>query len=177
MTELLVLTATSIILILVLLGLAVYLMYSVLIYIHGAPFVPANRQRVERMVALANMPPGSRVADLGSGDGRIVMAFARKGVQADGYELHPQLVWYSRLVARLKGLSALAKFYRQDIFRVDCSQYRCVTLYVFPNMVSRLEEKLQDELQPGAKVVSLGFAFPTWPHVEKQGSIYVYEKK
>lgn len=176
MVTLIWLTAVGILLVLLLFGLLSYLLYSALIHYHSAPFVPASRQRVRRMLELAQASPGDRVADLGSGDGRIVIAFAKHGVKADGFELHPHLVWYSRILAWLKGVSALTTFHRQDIFDVDYSNYQIVTLYVFPSMMSRLETKLQRELPVGAKVLSLAFPFPNWQPVDKHGSIYVYEK-
>jgi hypothetical protein len=164
--------------VLLLLGaiLVVALVSLVVATLTGAPFVPVSNKVAERMAELANLKPGDRAVDLGSGDGRIVMAMAKRGAQAEGYEIQPLLVWWSRWRIWRQGLSSKAKVGRRNLWTVDCSGARAITLYAFPSMMLKLEQKLQAELPTGARVVSLSFAFPHWQPVLTEGSIRVYEK-
>ena len=61
----------------------------------GAIYDPSNNESVKKMVELAQIKPGEKSVDLGSGDGRVVIEFAKKGIQAHGYEINPLLVMIS----------------------------------------------------------------------------------
>ncbi|MBV95575.1 hypothetical protein ESR_17993, partial [Eschrichtius robustus] len=74
------------------------------------------------------------LVDIGSGDGRIVIAAAKEGFTAVGYELNPWLVWYSRYCARREGVQASAKFYISDLWKVTFSQYSNVVIFGVPQM-------------------------------------------
>lgn len=143
----------------------------------GAPFVTMPKGRAERIAELAGVEAGDRAIDLGSGDGRVTAALARRGALADGCEIQPLLVWWSRFLLWRAGLGSKTRIFQGNLWRVDCSPYQVVTLYGFPSMMSRLERKLQNELQPGARVVSLAFQFPSWQPVKEEGTIRVYEVK
>ncbi|XP_016808236.1 ATP synthase subunit C lysine N-methyltransferase isoform X1 [Pan troglodytes] len=80
------------------------------------PFVPATTKQIENVVKMLRCRRGSLV-DIGSGDGRIVIAAAKKGFTAVGYELNPWLVWYSRYRAWREGVHGSAKFYISDLWK------------------------------------------------------------
>uniref|UniRef100_A0A8C0DH64 ATP synthase c subunit lysine N-methyltransferase n=1 Tax=Balaenoptera musculus TaxID=9771 RepID=A0A8C0DH64_BALMU len=82
------------------------------------PFVPATAKQIENVVKMLRCRRGPLV-DIGSGDGRIVIAAAKEGFTAVGYELNPWLVWYSRYRARREGVQASAKFYISDLWKVS----------------------------------------------------------
>lgn len=142
----------------------------------GAPYVPVPQNVARRMAELAEVNEGDRAIDLGSGDGRIVAALAKHGAMAEGYEIQPLLVWWSRWRLWRAGLAATTRVERKNLWKVDCSRARAVTLYAFPTMMLRLEQKLQKELPKGARVVSLSFAFPNWQPVLEEGKMRVYVK-
>jgi hypothetical protein len=153
--------------------LLVALVFMVVASLKGAPFVPMGQALVEQVVELAEIKTGDRAIDLGSGDGRLVAAMARHGAQAEGYEIQLFLVWWSRWRLYRQGLrNALVQ--QQNLWQVDCTGARVVTLYAFPSMMDGLERKLQKELAPGARVVSLGFVFPNWQPSVIKGKVRVY---
>ncbi|XP_024434360.2 ATP synthase subunit C lysine N-methyltransferase isoform X1 [Desmodus rotundus] len=125
------------------------------------PFVPATTKQIENVVKMLRSGRGPLV-DIGSGDGRIVIAAAKEGFTAVGYELNPWLVWYSRYRAWREGVQHLAKFYISDLWKVTFSQYSNVVIFGVPQMMLQLEKKLELELQDDARVIACRFPFPHW---------------
>lgn len=125
-----------------------------------AEFVPTPPDVVKRMLELAAVTKGDVVYDLGSGDGRIVIAAAKTyGCKAVGVELDKKLVADSRERAKRAGVEKLATFEQGDLFEADFSQSTVVTLFILPAMSKKLVPKL-DKLKPGARIVSHCFAIP-----------------
>jgi outer membrane protein assembly factor BamB len=125
-----------------------------------AIFVPTPADVVEKMLESAALTAGSVLYDLGSGDGRIVMAAARKhGCRAVGYELDSHLVELSRETARSNGLERLVRIERADLFTADLSDADVVVVYLPTNLLARLRPQF-DRLKPGARVVSHQFPIP-----------------
>lgn len=150
--------------------------FALWLVLSGAPFVPAKTDAVERIVEGCDPHPGMKAADIGSGDGRILLALARAGAEAHGYEINPFLVWWSRRRIRRAGLDGRAFVHWKNLWRADFSPFDAVTLFGVGHIMRRLETKLRNELKPGAKAVSLAFAFPTWTPSRKIGEIIVYEQ-
>lgn len=150
-------------------ALAVWLLLS------GAPYIPTKREGVEKMVELARVRPGARAVDIGSGDGRLVMALARAGAQAHGYEINPLLVWISRRRIRRAGLQDRATISWSNLWKADFSRFDVVTLFGVTHIMRRLERKLGRELKQGSRVVSIGFKFPTWAMAEQADGVYAYD--
>ncbi|MEK7648739.1 MAG: class I SAM-dependent methyltransferase [Patescibacteria group bacterium] len=161
---------------LVLIGMTLYVLGLLISPLFGAPFVPSRKASVEDMLRLANIKPGQRSADLGSGDGRIVCAFASQGADAVGYEINPMLAWYSRLKMGRKRFSGSAQAIIGDFMQHDLSGYDVITAYLMPAFMVKLEPKLLRELKPGSRVVSNSFIFPHWKPIAHEGHVYVYEK-
>src|SRR5690606_25204387 len=127
-----------------------------------APFVPTVEEDVELMLDVAEVRPEDYVIDLGSGDGRIVIAAARRGARAHGVEIEPDLVELSRRNAREAGVEDRATFVEGDLFEADISEASVVTLYLFPEVNIALRPKLLAELAPGTRVVSNSFDMGDW---------------
>ena len=147
------------------------------IMLGGAFFAPSNKKEVERMILISGVKPGDKAVDLGSGDGRLVIALAKARVQAHGYEVNPILVWWSRRKIKKAGLSSKAFIHRQNFWNSDLSGFNVVSVFGIKYMMSKLEAKLKKELKPGARVVSNYFVFPNWKHSKKEGNAYLYLKK
>lgn len=142
----------------------------------GAPYVPSDDRIVDMMVSLAGIKEGEKAADLGSGDGRIVVSLAKAGAVADGYEISPFLVWYSRYRLKKEGLSKNAKILQKNFWKVDFSDYDVIALYQVTYVMNGLEKKLLKELKPGARVVCNAFKMPNWkPKTQKDG-VFLYVK-
>ncbi|NXD11323.1 F173B methyltransferase, partial [Nothocercus nigrocapillus] len=144
------------------------------------PFVPATSAQIENVLQMLRGRRGSLV-DIGSGDGRIVIAAAKRGFKAVGYELNPWLVWYSRYSAWRDGVHQNTKFYISDLWKVSFSHYTNVVIFGVPQMMPQLEKKLEEELQHNARVIACRFPFPCWipDHITGEGidTVWAYDLK
>jgi hypothetical protein len=130
---------------------------------HVAPFVPTPHEVVSRMLELAEIKKGDVLYDLGSGDGRIVVAAAKKfGIRAVGFEIDSGLVKDSRQIIEDAGLEELIEIREQDIRTVDFSPATVVTMYLYPAVNLRLRPVLMRELKPGSRVISHDFGMGSW---------------
>ena len=128
-------------------------------------YVPTPQPVVEAMLELARVKRGDVVYDLGSGDGRIVIAAAKKyGATGVGFEIDPALVKKARENAAAAGVSKQVRFVTQDLFTADLSKATVVTLYLLQSINERLRPKLVRQLKPGTRIVSHVFNMgPEWP--------------
>jgi len=127
------------------------------------PFVTTPEEVVERMLLLAGTRADDFVVDLGSGDGRIVIAAARRfGARGLGVDIDAKLVALSRDNARRAGVEARVRFEERDVLATDLSRATVVTIYLLPWLVDRLQPKLMDELQPGTRIVAHAFPMKGW---------------
>lgn len=161
--------------------IAIYLVIFVLTILflyhasQGALYVPTHQAKVEKMAELATARPGMKTLDLGSGDGRIVIAMARAGALAVGYEVNPILYFWSRHKIKKLGLEARAKIYFKNFWRADFSQFDVITVFGINYIMGRLEQKLAREAKSGTRVISYAFSFPTWKYSQKIGAILIYD--
>jgi SAM-dependent methyltransferase len=126
-------------------------------------FVPTPEEVVEAMLRLAEVGPDDIVYDLGSGDGRIPIAAARRfGARGVGIDLDPKLVAQATRTAREAGVADRVTFVEADIFDADISKATVVTLYLLTSINERLRPKLQKELRPGTRIVSHQFRMGDW---------------
>ncbi len=128
-----------------------------------SPYIPTPHRVVDKMLELANVGPDDTVYDLGSGDGRIVIAAAQKfGARAVGVEIRGELAEKSsQEIARL-GLQKSARIIHDDMFEVNLHPATVVTLYQLTSVNNRLRPVLEKKLRPGARVVSSDFQIPGW---------------
>jgi SAM-dependent methyltransferase len=124
-------------------------------------WMPTPEALVERMLTMAQVGPRDVVYDLGSGDGRMVIAAARRGARAVGVEFNPELVAFSERRARAQGVARHARFVQGDIFETDFSEATVVTLYLLSTLNMRLRPTLL-RMRPGTRVVSHAFSMDDW---------------
>ena len=157
------------------LAIGLYLVFFVFFPIgRGAIYDPSSRAEAEIMAGLADVHEGTRAADLGSGDGRVVIALARLGAEAHGYEINPILVAISRRNIRREGLSGKAHIHWGNFWRRSLSRYDLITVFQVGFVMARLEAKLRRELAPGSAIVSHYWRFPGLRPERTQGNIYRY---
>jgi ribosomal protein L11 methylase PrmA len=126
------------------------------------PFVPTPEAAVRKMLEIAKVGPKDVVYDLGSGDGRIVIAAARKRARSVGIDIDPDRIREARENARKAGVAKLVEFRQGDLFEADIRDATVVTLYLLPSINLKVRPKLLAELKPGTRVVSHGFNMGDW---------------
>jgi SAM-dependent methyltransferase len=124
-------------------------------------WVPTPESLIEAMLDAAKVTPADFVMDLGSGDGRIVIAAAKRGAHAMGIEYNPDMVALSKRKAAEAGVSDRASFVNADIFESDYSKATVVTMYLLPNLNLKLRQALLN-LKPGTRIVSHAFDMGDW---------------
>lgn len=118
-------------------------------------YVATPPEIVDRMLDVAKVRTGDVVYDLGCGDGRMVIAAAKKfGTRGVGVDLDPARIREARANAKQAGVEGLVTFKVADLFETDLREATVVMLYLLPNLNRRLRPKLFAELRPGARVVS-----------------------
>jgi precorrin-6B methylase 2 len=129
----------------------------------SVPFITTPDEVVQRMLELAQTRPGDLVADLGSGDGRIVIAAAKQfGARGLGIELDAGLVEKSRANAVRAGVAERVVFVHGDVLAADFSAASVVTVYLLPDLMNRLQPTFLQRLQPGTRIVSHAFTMTGW---------------
>jgi protein-L-isoaspartate O-methyltransferase len=127
------------------------------------PFITTPPEVVERMLEMADTRADDLVIDLGSGDGRIVIAAAQKfGARGVGIELDRALVAKSRENARMAQVTERVSFVRGNVLVADISQATVVTVYLLPALMIKLQPRFIDELAPGTRIVSHAFTMAGW---------------
>ena len=148
------------------------------------PAIPTPQFLVDRMLEAGRVKPGDMVYDLGSGDGRVVIAAAQKfGARAVGVELMPDLVRKARERIQSLGLADRVSIVEGSALRVDLSPADVVTMWFLTNSNDRLRPNLEKHLKIGARVVSNEFPIRGWKPTEMiqvkvgkvEHSIFVYE--
>ena len=124
-------------------------------------WVPTPEEVVDRMLTMAQVGPNDFLMDLGSGDGRTVIAAAKRGAKALGIEYNPDMVKLSQDNAQKAGVTERASFRRADIFQTDFSQATVITLYLLPSLNMKLRPQLL-QMRPGTRVVSHSFTMEDW---------------
>lgn len=147
----------------------------------GSPYLPLKANVVETIMKMAEIREGDIFYDLGSGDGRLVIAAAQKGIMAYGVENNFFRVWRSRWSIFWRGLGSRAKIIRANIFDVDLSGASVVNAYLPQETNNLLLPKLEKELKNGARVFGVAFKFLKWkpaainPDGPAFGPIYLYK--
>ena len=124
-------------------------------------WVPTPYVLIEKMLDLAKVTPKDFVMDLGSGDGRNIIAAAKRGARARGVEYNEKMVEYSRRAAEKAGVADKAEFVQGDMYEADISQASVMALFLLPENLRRLTPKFL-ALKPGSRIVANGFGIDGW---------------
>ena len=145
----------------------------------GVPFVKSEKNILEKIKKLDVLKDGMVVADLGSGDGSFLYFLAKDypHIQFIGYEINPILYRFSKNFQQLPNL----KFYRQDFFKIDLSQFDCLYLFLYPSILEKILPKIQKEAKKNCYIVTNSFDFKKLEPVKKiissrpLSSVYIYQ--
>lgn len=124
-------------------------------------WVPTADALVAKMLDMAKLTPKDYLVDLGSGDGRTVIAAAKRGATALGIEYNPDMVELSKRNAATAGVTAKATFMKADIFETDYSKATVLTLFLLPDLNLKLRPTILN-MKPGTRVVSNSFHMEDW---------------
>lgn len=128
------------------------------------------------MIDLSEVKPSEKVADLGSGDGRISIEFAKKNAFVEGFELDSLLANLSEELIKKSLLEKNIIIHRKDFWDEDLSRFNIVCIYPMPDIMQALETKLQNELIKGARILLNYYPFPTWEYEKSKDNVYLYLK-
>lgn len=124
-------------------------------------WVPSTPGMVNKMLAMAKVTPDDFVMDLGSGDGRNIIAAARLGARALGVEFNPDMVALSRQLAAEAGVADKAQFVEGDMYAADISKATVLALFLLPVNLNRLMPKFL-EMAPGSRIAGNTFGIDDW---------------
>ena len=125
------------------------------------PWVPTPAALVEKMLDMARVTPQDYVIDLGSGDGRTVIAAAKRGARALGVEFNPRLIEVSQREAAKQGVADRVTFVQADLYETDISQATVLILFLMPENLRALKPKFLT-LAPGSRIVTNRFGIEGW---------------
>lgn len=129
-------------------------------------WVPTPLPLVEKMLDMAKVTPRDYVIDLGSGDGRNVIAAAKRGARALGVEYNPDMVALARENAKKAGVADKARFVQGDMFEADISKATVLPLFLLPDNLRKLVPKFEG-LPAGTRIVTNGYEIPGWKATDK----------
>ena len=129
-------------------------------------WVPSPPETVEKMMEVGKITPQDFVVDLGSGDGRNVIAAAKRGARGLGVEYNPDMVELSKKIAAKEGVAERAQFVQGDMFQADFSKATVLALFLLPSNLLQLRDKILN-LQPGTRVILNTFAIQDWTQDEQ----------
>lgn len=161
--------------ILVVLLFFVYIFIFVIPLFHGAPYVPTKFINIERLDKILDIPADTFIADLGSGDGRILIHFAQKGFKCDGFELNKYLYSQSKNKIKASGLEDKINVYRENFLKADLSKYGFVFLFQTIYILPKIEAQLIKQLKPGSIVASYCYKFKHLKPIKEAGGWFVYQ--
>src|SRR5688572_23869061 len=124
-------------------------------------WVPTPQTTVDKMLELAKITPQDQLIDLGSGDGRLVITAAKRGLKARGIEYNQDMVDLSVKNAAAEGVSDRATFVKADLFQTDFSQANVVTMFLLQDINIKLRPTILN-MRPGTRIVSNTFTMGDW---------------
>jgi precorrin-6B methylase 2 len=128
---------------------------------------PTPHELVDVMIKMAGLTSADYLIDLGSGDGRIVIAAAKKGINAAGVEFNPDMVEYSKKNAEREGVADKTDFIKADFFEYDMSKATVITMFLLPELNRKLKPLLL-ELKPGTRIITNSFSMQDWQYDEME---------
>lgn len=130
-------------------------------------WVPTPETLVNKMLEMAKLTARDTLFDLGSGDGRTVIAAAKRGARSTGVEYNPKMVELSRRLAQQEGVGDKARFVEGDLFKTDFSKATVLTLFLMTDLNLKLRPIILD-MRPGTRVVSNTFTMGEWQADDSQ---------
>ncbi len=154
--------------------------FVILIYLllrpmlRGAIYFPTSAKATQQTIAILSPGPGKHLADLGSGDGRLLLALVAQGATVEGFEVNPLLVWITRFRIRKAGFRDRARVHLSSFWRADLSRFDGLVVYGIPYIMRELGQKFAKELRPGTPIASNIFPIPDWTPLGHTDGVWSY---
>lgn len=127
------------------------------------PYVPTKEPVLDKMLEMVKVKKGDVLYDLGCGDGRIVIAAAKRyGIRAVGVDIDPERIAEANANAKKAGVTDKVTFIKGDLFDANIKDATIVTLYLLPDVNMKLRPKLLSDLRPGTRIVSHNYDLGDW---------------
>lgn len=145
-----------------------------LVVLIGAPFLPTLKNQQEQALDLLDLKPGQTLLDLGSGDGRLLVAAAKRGIKSIGVEANPFLALYSWAITRR--YRKLVKIKWRNFWMMDWPRTDGVYVFLHTRFMVRLHKKIiQDFEGKKVSVVSYAFEIPGKKPKKTKGGMFLYK--
>lgn len=155
--------------------LAVIFAFGMVVFV-GPPYLPTMRKQTEAALDMLGLKPGQTLLELGSGDGRIMLAAAKRGIKVVGIELNPFLVavsWVVTFKYRSQIRLIWGSYWGAPWPRADA-----IFTFMLPKYMSRLDSRIHKwRPEVATKLASFAFAVPDKEPIEKREGVYLYEYK
>ena len=138
----------------------------------GAPYVPTMRRQVETAFDLLELQPGQRLIELGCGDGKLLLAAAKRGIFVTGYELNPILVAICWL--RTRRYRKLVRLKMADFWRADWPETDAIFGFILPKLMPKLDRKIITDMRAPLKVASFAFEIPGRTPAASRDGVFLY---
>ncbi len=139
----------------------------------GAPYLPTLRPQVTAALELADLQPGDTLLELGCGDGRVLLAAARQGLNVVGYELNPLLAAVAWL--RTRRYRRQVRVIWGDLWRKPWPEAQAIFVFLLPRYMPKLHKKVIQYKYKPVKLISFAFVIPDYQHTAQRKSIFLYE--
>lgn len=154
-------------------AILIFLLFSFVV-LFGAPFLPTLTPQVKQALDMIDLKPGQTLLELGSGDGKVMIAAAERGIRVIGYELNPLLVVYSWLRTRKYGSLVTVKM--ANFWRVRLPEADGIFVFLLQPYMTKLDKKIMQEYSKPVKLVSFAFHIPDKkPTKEITNSMFLYQ--
>jgi 16S rRNA A1518/A1519 N6-dimethyltransferase RsmA/KsgA/DIM1 with predicted DNA glycosylase/AP lyase activity len=152
-----------------------YLYAFVLPLFKGAVYYPSKNTAIDEIVNICQQYPKSKIVDLGSGDGRILTALARRGINSVGLEINPFLYLYSKYNIGLLGLNNWTTVKYKNYWNENLNEYDIVIIFGIPYIMTDLKLKLSKELPTDSIIISNLFEFPICRVEKRIDTLSIYK--
>lgn len=158
--------------VLILILITIFLLYAFVIFF-GAPYLPTIKKRIVDIIIISNLKRGQTMLELGSGDGRVLLEMAKRGIYCIGYELNPILVVYSRI--KLWPYRKYAKVIWGNYWQAELPKTDVIFVFLLQRYMEKLNKKIVQNYPSGVKLVSFAFKIDSKVDDGELNGMYLYK--
>lgn len=153
------------------LGIAGFIAFTFVVFF-GAPFLPTLTPQVKHALDMIDLKSGQTLLELGSGNGKVMIAAAERGIRVIGYELNPVLVVYSWL--RTRRYRKLVSIRWANFWKVKLPEADGIFVFLLQPYMKKLDKKIVQECSKSVKLVSFAFYIPDKEPFKEEDGMYLY---